>query len=163
MSEGNASEPGRPRLARSRHGDPGPRQEVPMGRRCRGTGEESDGLIVPMKRSNKPVVNGGGGRGGKGPGRGEGQRQRISRTQCRNGMTLVSLTCGPELHGRHSPERRSRSTFGRSPLRESRTAGSVRGAVSNHRPYRDNWAGFGGKPAEAEGRAGECDGVKYYV
>jgi hypothetical protein len=35
------------------------------------------------------------------------------------------------------PERQSRSTFGRSPVRESRTPGSVRGAVSNHRPYRD--------------------------
>ena len=30
--------------------------------------EESDGLVVPMKRPNKPVMNGGGGGGGKGPG-----------------------------------------------------------------------------------------------
>jgi len=82
-----------------------------MGRSCRGTDEESDGLIVPMKRPNKPVMNGGGGRGGKGSGRGKGKRQRMSRTQRRNGMSLMSLACGPELHGLHSPERRSRSTF----------------------------------------------------
>jgi hypothetical protein len=40
----------------------------------RGAGEESDGLVVPTKRSNKPVMNGGGERGGKGPGRREGRR-----------------------------------------------------------------------------------------
>jgi hypothetical protein len=32
---------------------------------------------------------------------------------------------------------RSRPTFDRSPVRESRTPGSVRGALSNGRPYRD--------------------------
>ena len=46
----------------------------------RGAGEESDGLVVPRKRSNKPVMNGGGGRGGKGPGRREGGRQCMLRT-----------------------------------------------------------------------------------
>jgi len=49
----------------------------------RGAGEESDGLVVPMKRSNKPVMNGGGGRGGKGPGRREGGRQCMLRTPSR--------------------------------------------------------------------------------
>ena len=49
----------------------------------RGAGEESDGLVVPMKRSNKPVLNGGGGRGGKGPGRREGGRQCMLRTPSR--------------------------------------------------------------------------------
>ena len=52
-------------------------------RSCRGTGEESDGLIVPVKRSNKPVRSGGGERGGKEPGRREGGRQRMLRTLCR--------------------------------------------------------------------------------
>jgi hypothetical protein len=39
--------------------------------------------------------------------------------------------------GRLSPELRSRSTFGRSPVRESRTPGSVRGDRGNPVPYRD--------------------------
>ena len=52
-------------------------------RSCRGTGEESDGLVVPMKRPNKPVMNGGGGGGGKAPGRREGRWQGMPRTPCR--------------------------------------------------------------------------------
>ena len=52
-------------------------------RSCRGTGEESDGPIVPVKRSNKPAMSGGGERGGKEPGRREGGRQRVLRTLCR--------------------------------------------------------------------------------
>src|SRR6476619_4588884 len=39
--------------------------------------------------------------------------------------------------GRPSPELRSRSTFDRSPVRESRTPGSVRGGRGNPVPYRD--------------------------
>ena len=39
--------------------------------------------------------------------------------------------------GRPSPECRSRLTFDRSPVRESRTPGSARGAGGNFRPYRD--------------------------
>jgi transposase len=38
--------------------------------------------------------------------------------------------------GRQSPEPRSRSTFGRSPVRESRTPGSARGGRGNPVPYR---------------------------
>jgi hypothetical protein len=114
------------------------RDRKSMRRSCRGTREESDALIVPTKRSNKPVMNGGGERGGKGRGRREGKRQCMSRTQCRNGMSPMSLACGSELHGPHSPDSRSRPTFGRSPVRESRTPGSARGAMRNHRPYRDN-------------------------
>jgi hypothetical protein len=52
-------------------------------RSCRGTGEESDGPVVPVKRSNKPAKSGGGERGGKEPGRREGGRQRVLRTPCR--------------------------------------------------------------------------------
>jgi hypothetical protein len=40
--------------------------------------------------------------------------------------------------GRPDPECRSVITRERSPLRESRTAGSVRGAASNRRPCRDS-------------------------
>jgi methylmalonyl-CoA mutase len=39
--------------------------------------------------------------------------------------------------GRPSPECRSRWTFDKSPVRESRTPGSARGAGGNFRPYRD--------------------------
>jgi hypothetical protein len=52
-------------------------------RSCRGAGEESDEPIAPMKRSNKPVTNGGGERGGKGLSRREDRRQRMPRTLCR--------------------------------------------------------------------------------
>lgn len=48
-----------------------------------GEQSRSRGLIVPMKRSTKAVMNGGGGRGGKMHGLGEGKRQRMSRTQRR--------------------------------------------------------------------------------
>jgi hypothetical protein len=40
--------------------------------------------------------------------------------------------------GAQYPEGRSRSTRDRSPVRESRTPGSARGAGSNPRPYRDH-------------------------
>src|SRR5271165_45164 len=53
-------------------------------------------------------------------------------------MSPTAPACGPELHGLPSPEHRSRSTFGRSPVRESRTPGSVRGAGRNPCPYRDS-------------------------
>jgi hypothetical protein len=106
-------------------------------RSCRSTGEESDGSIVPTKCWNKPVRSGGGQHGGKGPSRRESGRRSTVRTQCRTSRACASKACGSELHGLPGPERRSRLTAGRSPVRESRTPGSVRGAVSNHRPYRD--------------------------
>src|SRR5690242_21898882 len=39
------------------------RDRKPRRRSCRGTGEESDGSIVPEKPSNKAVRSGGGGKG----------------------------------------------------------------------------------------------------
>ena len=39
--------------------------------------------------------------------------------------------------GRPSPDLRSRLTFGKSPVRESRTPGPVRGDQGNPVPYRD--------------------------
>jgi hypothetical protein len=49
-------------------------------RSCRGTGEESDGCIVPVKPRTKPSGVGGGECGGKAAGRREGERQRMLRT-----------------------------------------------------------------------------------
>ena len=75
-------------------------------------------------------------------GRSLGQRKdwRLAtrRTLCRQMCvaSIVRLRTGTGM-GIKRPERQSRSTFGRSPVRESRTYGSVRGAVSHHRPYRD--------------------------
>ena len=44
--------------------------------------------------------------------------------------------------GRPSPECRSRLTFDRSPVRESRTPGSARGAGGNSCSYRDQRSGM---------------------
>ena len=52
-------------------------------RSCRGTDEESDGCIVPMKHRTKPTEIGGGDGGGKAAGRREGKQQHMLRTQCR--------------------------------------------------------------------------------
>ncbi len=65
--ERSALEPGRPRLARSRCGDPGCRQEgeepkLPWNRRR----SSPTSLVVLAKRPNKAAMSGGGGRGGKG-------------------------------------------------------------------------------------------------
>jgi hypothetical protein len=66
-------------------------------RSCRGTGEGSDEPIVPWKRSNKPVMNGGGERGGKGLSRREGRRHNMPRTQCRtrHAFGVACLRTGP--------------------------------------------------------------------
>ncbi len=106
-------------------------------RSCRGTREESDGLVVPMKRPKKPVITGGGGGGGKGPGRREGRWQGMPRTPCRTRRVIGAACLRTGTTWLPSLEHRSRSTFGRSPVRESRTPGSARGAVSNHRSYRN--------------------------
>src|SRR5260370_257500 len=101
-------------------------------RSCRGTGEGSDGCIVPVKPRTTPGDSGGGDGGGKAAGRRDGERRRMPRTQHRNRhVTEVAIR---RVGGVQNL--RSRPTFGRSPVRESRTPGSVRGAVSNHRPYR---------------------------
>src|SRR4051794_3673464 len=76
-------------------------------------------------------------RGGKG--RRKGESQRMPRTQRRNQHVPDGLS--PELE----PKPRMRLTFGRSPVRKSRTPGSARGAGGNSCPYRDRW----GVPAGA--------------
>ena len=99
----------------------------------RGTGEESDGCIVPMKPRTRPSDIGGGDGGGKATGRREGERQR--------GFPDTAPVTARHRSGKPTDWQRpylpSRLTFDRSPVRESRSPGSVRGAASNRRPYRD--------------------------
>ena len=99
--------------------------------------EESDGCIVPVKPRTKPVMS---------------RRRRVWREGGRSKGRYVATpapgsvpdlrrsptryVCGPAGWVMYAPECRSRSTFGRSPVRESRTPGSARGAPSNGRPYR---------------------------
>src|SRR5581483_9467892 len=79
-----------------------------------------------------------GGGGGKGADQGECEEGRKCRTQSRN-----VLVTGPRPHTESSVGTSIANnalpspTQGRSPVREFRTLGSVRGAGSNPRPYRD--------------------------
>ena len=103
----------------------------------RGAGEESDGLVVPMKRSNKPVLSGGGGRGGKGPGRREGGRQCMLRTPSRASHVpgVVRLRIGAA--GAAQLGMPITSDLRQEPGAGKPHAGICAGAVRNHRPYRD--------------------------
>jgi len=94
-------------------------------------------LVVPMKRSNKAVRSGGGGRGGKGA-RSEGWRTTgdAPGAEPDKARPCPSPASGSEMRG-EARVLRSRPTSGRSPVRESRTPGSVRGTGSNSCPYRD--------------------------
>ena len=107
--------------------------------------EKSDRCVVPMKPANKAersaaewvegrhLVEGSIGPGTHAPDTGPGWRVATTGTiSVRNCM------------GCPNPERRSGITRDRSPVRESRTPGSVRGARSNARPYRDRTAVLGG-------------------
>lgn len=103
-----------------------------------GRHEESDGSILPMKRRNKVVMSGGGGRGGKGPGR---EKWSVPKQAL---DTAPDTACHKrnrpaDRHwmGSPGPERRSHPTLDRSPVRESRTPESARGAGDNSCPYRD--------------------------
>ncbi len=95
-------------------------------------------LVVPMKRPNKAVRSGGGGRGGKGA-RSE---ERRAATHAPGSVPDTARHRSRSPADRWRPNPRSRSTSGRSPVRESRTPGSVRGAASNRCPYRD-WVPLG--------------------
>jgi len=107
-----------------------------------GKQEESDGSILPMKRSNKAVMNGGGGRGGKGPGREKWSalKQALD-TEPDTACYKRRRPADRHWTGHPGPERRSRPTLDRSPVRESRTPGSARGAGGNSCPYRDQRSG----------------------
>ena len=135
--EQTASEPGRPRLARSR----AQRSRAAAGRRgADAAAEQARGrtsLVVPMKRPNKAARSGGGGRGGKGA-RSEGWQTTgdAPGTEPDKAYRARRLPADRPCAEVSAPTR-SRSTSGRSPVRESRTPGSVRGAGSNPCPYRD--------------------------
>jgi hypothetical protein len=113
------------------------RDGKPRRRSRQGRCEESDGVVVPMKRPNKAGMTSGGGRGGKDP-----ARKDREWTATASGLSAgLRLTSAALAHGPaywHRPVSRSRCTSGRSPVRESRTPGSARGAGSNSRPYRNS-------------------------
>src|SRR5271165_1097693 len=95
-------------------------------------------LVVLAKRPNKAAMSGGGGRGGKGA-RSEGWQT----TGDAPGAEPDQASCTRRLPadrrcGTTSALARSRPTSGKSPVRESRTPGSVRGAGRNPCPYRDS-------------------------
>jgi hypothetical protein len=100
--------------------------------------EKSDRCVVPSKPSNKAERSVAERVEGRHLLKGSASWRSTHRTQRR-------LTCAPRATlatlqnwmGRHNPERCHVTTCERSPVRESRTPGSVRGALSNERPYRD--------------------------
>ena len=141
--KGNASELGRPHLVRRGSCVGGLRRE-PYGARRRGTGEESDALHssdeAPEQSRDGPGRQGVGGGGGRGAKEARSEEERIA-THVPGSEPDEACHQSGSRTGRGSGDikthSRSRQTFGRSPVRESRSPGSVRGAVSNHRPYRD--------------------------
>lgn len=116
--------------------EPG-RDGKPRRRSRRGRGEESDGCTVPVKPRTKPTTNRWR-RWWREGGRPEGRRaathapDSVPDTACNRSCEPADWGC----MGRQSPEPQSRSTFGRSPVRESRTPGSARGGRGNPVPYR---------------------------
>ena len=63
-------------------------------RSCRGTDEESDGCIVPLKHRTKPTEIGGGDGGGKAAGRREGGSNACSGLSAGFSMSLKQCACG---------------------------------------------------------------------
>jgi len=107
----------------------------PRRRSRRGRGEESDGRIVPGKPRTKPTTNRWR-RWWREGGRPEGRR---AATHAPDSVPDVackpkSQACGSGVHGPPSPDLDRVSTFGRSPVRESRTPGSARGAGATRSP-----------------------------
>jgi len=143
-----ASEPGRPHLAQTAKAGPG-HDGKPRRRSHRGRGEESDGCIVPVKPRTMPAHVGGGDGGGKAAGRREGEQRRMPRTQGRawHVPEAVSLRIGA-AQVVYASELRSRWTFDRSPVRESRTVGSVRGCALQARRTQLPEMAAAAKPSE---------------
>src|SRR5712691_5586071 len=93
---------------------------------------KSDSAIVAVKPTNKGGAIRRGAGGAKGGGQGE----------CEPAKHATGRSTGQACHRRwgayDTPRKRSTGwTRGRSRVRESRMHGSVRGALSNERPYRD--------------------------
>ena len=134
--KGNVSELGRPHLAR-RRSDGGPQRE-PYGARRWGTDEESDALHSTVEALEQSRDE----RWRRAWREGSAVEGKASSNACSGHRAGLSMSPTRRAYGskrdhRYGLARRSRLTFDRSPVRESRTPGSVRGAVSNHRPYRD--------------------------
>ena len=141
--KGIASEPKRPRLVRSRRGDPGPRQQAKSAI-CRGTGEESDALVVPMKHPNKAVMALGDrvwavaeGVEGRGAAGGSVDRQASPGRRTGIGMPLKRVAHGSRLRADEKASDAITSDLRQEPGAGKPHAGICAGAVSNHRPYRD--------------------------
>jgi hypothetical protein len=98
--------------------------------------EKSDEVVVPRKRSNKgrqlpaEVVE------GRASPEGNSRQPAVVRTLSRD-ATSIRLAAVRRVRMRFQTACSRRSTRGRSPVRQQRTPGSVRGALSNERPYRD--------------------------
>ena len=101
--------------------------------------EKSDRRVVPRKSTNNAARTAA--EGMEGRRLVKGRPVGNARSGRRTGPACHLRRRGPvaQLHGSPKPERRNGITQDRSPVRESRTPGSARGAVSNHRPYRDNY------------------------
>ena len=84
---------------------------------------------------NKADHVGGGGCGGKAAGRGEGKLQRMLRTLSRTRHVTEAASLRAGCGGYSGPEPRSRLTCDRSPVRESRTPGSVGEVPGNRHLY----------------------------
>ncbi len=108
--------------------------------RRRGTAEESDALRSTDEAPEQSRMEKRRRRAGREGGAVGGSEDSGHRAGLRTGSggSLTPSSHGPQVTGR--PQgliRRLRRTSGRSRMRESRTSGSVRGAASNRRPYRD--------------------------
>src|SRR5437870_6232505 len=100
---------------------------------------KSDAAIVAVKPTNKGGAIRRGAGGAKGGGQGE----------CEPAKHATGRSTGQACHRRwgayDTPRKRCTGwTRGRSRVRESRMHGSVRGALSNERPYRDRPRNPGG-------------------
>jgi hypothetical protein len=131
------SEPGRSHAWPPAMGRPGPHAEGEEPKRMTNGREKSDPAIVAAKLANKagrPAAESVERRAGA---KENADQKRTFRTQCRAACHRIWTAYGKR---QASPS----DIQGRSRMRESRTYGSVRGARSNARPYRERqWAGIG--------------------
>ena len=97
--------------------------------------EKSDALIVPMKRANKAGVSA--------AECVEGSGAKEMNVELQSTVRTLSRVAASQAQGhlREAVSNASRHTRLKSRMREFRLSGSVRGAVSNHRPYRDRISG----------------------
>ena len=102
--------------------------------------EKSDRRVVPRKSSNNAARTAA--EGMEGRRLVKGRPVGNARSGRRTGPACHLRRRGPvaQLHGSPKPERRNGITQDRSPVRESRTPGSARGAGRKASPYRDRFA-----------------------